>query len=124
MVEPQHIRVLDLSSNSIVTIGDGLDGLLGLTALRLEDNRIADAGEVRALLPLNGLRRLSLHGNPFIDAMGVKDYRRFLACALPALKTLDTAAFTPRERRSAEAYKASQPGARAFRRLLAQRGDA
>lgn len=93
-----RLRVLDVASNALTELGDGLAALARLSDLWANDNRVADlCGVIAALTrgPASALTCVYLAGNP--AAHPAAAYRRALLRALPSLEQLDSDMVGPEE---------------------------
>ena len=80
-----------------------------LTCLYLHGNRIERLLEVRKLAGLDALGKLTLNANP---AEASKDYRAFVVAYLKRLRSLDTIAITPDDRKRVEFWDRARRQAR------------
>ena len=90
--------MLDIASNALTELGDGLAALMRLSDLWANDNRIADLRGVIAALsrgPAAALTCVYLAGNP--AAYPAAAYRAALLRALPNLEQLDSDMVDPEE---------------------------
>ena len=107
--DPSELRWLDLSHNRLTTIDPVLLKYPKLTCLYLHGNRIERLLEVRKLAGLDALGKLTLNANP---AEASKDYRAFVVAYLKRLRSLDTIAITPDDRKRVEFWDRARRQAR------------
>ncbi len=107
--DPSELRWLDLSHNRLTTIDPVLLKYPKLTCLYLHGNRIERLLEVRKLAGLDALGKLTLNANL---AEASKDYRAFVVAYLKRLRSLDTIAITPDDRKRVEFWDRARRQAR------------
>jgi len=92
---PSSLKWIDLSYNSISTIGSSLEKFENLTVLYLHANKITSLSALKPLTSLKHLHKLSLHGN---EIEGQKHYRSYVIWLLPGLQMLDFSCITKQDR--------------------------
>ncbi|XP_063232513.1 leucine-rich repeat-containing protein 51-like [Bacillus rossius redtenbacheri] len=93
---PQLLTWLDLSFNRLESVPvDELMGLSSLRTLYLHANRLDGLEQVAGLRSCDGLRSLTLQGNPLC---ATPDYRQGVLQAIPQITSLDFCRVLPSER--------------------------
>ncbi|XP_078068134.1 uncharacterized protein LOC144493107 [Mustelus asterias] len=95
----KRLKTLDLSRNSIVSLG-GLEGLHLLEKLNLYYNNVPSSKELSSLHHLNNLKELDLRLNPV--TRNEENYRLYVIHLLPNLKKLDDRPVRESERKAAQ----------------------
>ena len=99
--DPAKLFWLDISCNSITSLGNELANFPDLRVLNIHGNGLATVAELRKLTQLP-LKSLTIHGNPVEEK---KDVKNFLISHLPYLEKLNFCPVTPQDRDNAMTWK-------------------
>lgn len=91
------LRWINLSFNSIVSIGNCFVKFHELSVLYLHANKISDLGTIKMLQKQPNLRALTLHGNPLAAQ---PHYRKYVVHMIPSLQRHDFTPITSEDRDS------------------------
>lgn len=102
----QHLAVLDLSCNALVSLPEEFGSEYPLHTLLLHQNKLTEVAEVKKLVSLSKtLRNLTLFDNPLqrnaigkCPDIGTRRYRLLVQWILPFLTMLDDVRITPTDR--------------------------
>lgn len=103
---PLQLAWLDLSFNQIYDIDDSLLQFPNLKIVYLHGNQVQNVSSVSMLQGLQGLRTLTLHGNPLTT---IPHYRSCIVHMLPAVTNLDFSPIMESERRDSPPPGHSSP---------------